>query len=138
MFIPISKCDFETSDIDINTIGDNYNNNSYVADLANIGVKVTAVQTDHTILLTYNDSESITYSYSEIDGVLNTSYPSINSEHLNILNAIYDQEIEIELSDDLVPKLEKQEGFENNQDSISGSDNGSDNGSEGEDYDTDD
>ena len=57
MFIPISKCDFETSDIDINTIGDNYNNNSYVADLANIGVKVTAVQTDHTILLTYNDSE---------------------------------------------------------------------------------
>ena len=28
MFIPISKCDFETSDIDINTIGDNYNNNT--------------------------------------------------------------------------------------------------------------
>ena len=59
-------------------------------------------------------------------------------EAFNILNAIYDQEIEIELSEDLVPKLEEQEGFENNQDSISGSDNGSDNGSEGENYDTDD
>ncbi len=88
VFIPVSKCDFEVVDIDITTIGDNYNNNSYVASLANIGVKVSAVQTGNTILLTYNDSESITYSYSENDGVLSTSYPSINSEHLNILNAI--------------------------------------------------
>lgn len=89
MFIPISKCDFETSDIDINTIGDNYNNNSYVVALANIGVKVTASQSNNVIVLTYNDSESLIYTYNESDGVFSTSYSSLNNEHLDILNAIF-------------------------------------------------
>ena len=89
MFIPISKCDFETSDIDINTIGDNYNNNSYVAALANIGVKVTATQSNNVIVLTYNDSDSLIYTYNESDGVFSTSYSSLNNEHLDILNAIF-------------------------------------------------
>lgn len=89
IFVPISKCDFETVDIDISTIGENYNNNPYTSALANIGVKVSATQTGNTILLSYNDSDSIIYSYDENEGILSTSYSSLSNEHIDILNAIF-------------------------------------------------
>lgn len=89
IFIPISKCDYEAVEIDISKIGENYNSNPYVTALANIGIKLSAVQTDDSITLKYNDSEMITYFYSDADRILFTSYPSLNSEHLDILNAVF-------------------------------------------------
>lgn len=89
IFIPISKCDYEAVDIDISKIGENYNSNPYVTALGNIGIKISAVQTDDSITLKYNDSEMITYFYSDVDRILFTSYPSLDSLHLDVLNAVF-------------------------------------------------
>ena len=81
--------DSEKTDFDITKIIDSYNNSPYISALSELGITVHAKQNDNLFILTYNDNDSITYTYDESEGVLSTSYPFTDNANYDILNAIF-------------------------------------------------
>lgn len=60
--------------IDITQIVENFNKSSYVTKFSNIGIKVSAVQTNHSIILNYDNTNFLTYAYNPNTGVYTTFY----------------------------------------------------------------
>lgn len=87
-----SSSDSKTVDIDITKIAETFNKSSYVSKFSSIGIKVSAVQTNNSIILNYGNTDSITYAYDSDKGIYTTSY-SVTPihEYLNALlvNTIY-------------------------------------------------
>ena len=70
--------------IDITKISENFNKSSYVTKLSNIGINVSATQTNDTIVLNYNNTNSIVYDINLNTGLLHTSYTRSNiGDYLN-------------------------------------------------------
>lgn len=84
-----SEEDEETAKIDVSTIAENFNKSSYVAKLSSIGINVSAVQTANSIILRYNGTDTVTYTYDESESLLTTYYPSLKYDMANILNSIF-------------------------------------------------
>ena len=64
-----------------------FNKSSYVAKFSSISIKVSAVQTNNSIILNYGNTDSITYAYdSNKKGIYLTFY-SISPVH-EYLNAL--------------------------------------------------
>ncbi len=87
-----SASDSKKVDIDITKIAENFNKSSYVAKFSSIGIKVSAVQTNNSIILNYGNTDSITYAYDSNKGIYLTFYSiSPVHEYLNALlvNTIY-------------------------------------------------
>lgn len=78
--------------IDITKISENFNKSSYVTKLSNIGINVSATQTNDTIVLNYNNTNSIVYDINPDTGLLHTSYTRSNiGDYLNsiLVDTIY-------------------------------------------------
>lgn len=78
-----------TSEIDVSQIANNFNTSKFIPTLANLGLSIHAVQNGNSIVLSCNNSESITYSYDDSTGILSTSYPDYSSSNYEFLNAIF-------------------------------------------------
>ncbi len=76
-------------DIDVSKIAENFNKSSYVSKLSSIGINLSAVQTNNTITLYYNNVDSIVYSYDETDKLLTTYYPCNGNKNFDVLNSIF-------------------------------------------------
>lgn len=82
------NADSEEVDFNFDSVAKNFNSNKYVADLASLGIDVRATQSGNQITLTYENTDTLVYSFDESNQVLSTEYPSLNT-NLNLLNALF-------------------------------------------------
>lgn len=75
-------------EIDYSSIANNFNNSTYVAKLKELGINVKAVQKDNNIILTYNNSDTVTFSFDSDSNLLSTIYTLEDKENKDILSAI--------------------------------------------------
>lgn len=89
LFISQSFATAEIIEFDISKIIDSYNNYPYVLALKNIGINVKAVQSGNDFILTYNDTDTVTFTYNEDETMFHTRYPFNNRTNSDILSSIF-------------------------------------------------
>ena len=89
VLVPISNADTDEVNLDFSKIADRFNKCYYTSALSSIGVSVKATKVDDSFVLTYNNSESITYSYNKSSGTFSTTYPITNDTEKDILSALF-------------------------------------------------
>lgn len=82
------NADSEEVDFNFNSVAKNFNTNKYVADLAALGIDISATQSENQIILTYNNADTLVYSFDESKKILSAEYSNLNNNS-NILNAIF-------------------------------------------------
>lgn len=78
-------------DINISDISSNFNNNSYVSKIANLGIKLSSIQDSNSLILNYDNIYSLNYSIDDSTKTLTTSYSILNHDaylKYDILNAL--------------------------------------------------
>ena len=75
-------------EIDFSAIADNYNNSIYTKNLKELGINIKATQSGNNVLLTYNDSDTVTFTLNPDTNVLTAIYPLADKEKKDILAAI--------------------------------------------------
>ena len=89
ILITKSNANEEIVNIELNKIADNYNNYPYVLALKDLGIKVKATQSGNEYTLTYNDIDSVIFSYSPTENMLYTTYAFSNRKNCDILCGIF-------------------------------------------------
>ena len=89
VLVPTSNANTEKANLDLSKVVDKFNKCYYTSALSDIGVSVKATKVDNSFVLTYNNSESITYAYDKSAGVLSTSYPITDDTNKDILSALF-------------------------------------------------
>lgn len=89
VLVPISNADTDEVNLDVSKIADKFNKCYYTSALSNIGISIKATKVDDSFVLTYNNSESITYTYNKSAGIFSTTYPITNDTEKDILSAIF-------------------------------------------------
>lgn len=89
VLVPISNADTEEVNLNLSKIVDKFNKCYYTSALSDIGISVKATRVDDSFVLTYNNSESITYTYDSSSDILSTSYPITNDTEKDILSALF-------------------------------------------------
>lgn len=89
ILITKSNANEEIVNIELNKIADNYNNYPYVLALKDLGIKVKATQSGNEYTLTYNDIDSVIFSYSPTENMLYTTYAFPNRKNCDILCGIF-------------------------------------------------
>ena len=88
-FIPNCHANTEIIEFDFSPIVDTFNNYPYVVALKNIGIDIKAKQSGSDYILTYNDTDSVTFAYNEEETMFHAVYPFENRENSDILCSIF-------------------------------------------------
>lgn len=88
-FISHSFAIADIVEFDISKVVDSYNNYPYVLALKNIGINVKATQSGNDFVLTYNDTDTVTFTYIEDETMFHAKYPFNNRTNSDILSGIF-------------------------------------------------
>ena len=88
-FIPNCHANTEIIEFDFSPIIDTFNNYPYVLALKNIGINISAQKTGNDYILTYNDTDKVTFTYTDETTMFHTAYPFNNRTNSDILCSIF-------------------------------------------------
>ena len=86
--LPENSITSRNVEINYSSIANNFNNSIYTSKLKELGITVKAVQKDNTITLTYNNSDTVTFTFEPESNLLSTVYPLSDNHSKDILTAI--------------------------------------------------
>lgn len=87
--VPISNADTEEVNLDFSKIADRFNKSYYTLALSDIGISLNATKVDNSFILTYNNSETVTYTYDSSTQIFSTTYSIKDDTKKDILSAIF-------------------------------------------------